>query len=106
MHLYSPVSVDLARWISKYDVVMSPFSVITDTPPRGLSYDISCEQIKKDEYVSKERGWGLFECHVGFKFLSGTSSTKCSCCNTVALSAIQSIRGSASDHPVEYRVRT
>lgn len=26
--------------MSKNDVVVSPFSVITDTPPRGLSYEI------------------------------------------------------------------
>lgn len=29
IHWYTPLSLDLAFWISKYDVVMSPFSVIT-----------------------------------------------------------------------------
>lgn len=36
-HVYLPESDILARCISKYDVVISPFSVITDTPPRGES---------------------------------------------------------------------
>jgi hypothetical protein len=34
---YLPLSFDLARCISRYDVVMSPFSVMTLTPPRGES---------------------------------------------------------------------
>lgn len=36
-HVYLPESDILARCISKYDVVISPFSVITDTPPLGES---------------------------------------------------------------------
>lgn len=36
-HVYFPESDILAFCMSKYDVVTSPFSVITDTPPRGES---------------------------------------------------------------------
>lgn len=35
--VYCPESAMLARWINRYDVVMSPFSVITETPPLGES---------------------------------------------------------------------
>lgn len=31
--IYFPLSFDFARWIKRYDVVSSPFSVITLTPP-------------------------------------------------------------------------
>lgn len=34
---YFPLSFDFARWIKRYEVVTSPFSVITLTPPRGES---------------------------------------------------------------------
>lgn len=36
-HVYFPESDILAFCMSKYDVVTSPFSVMTDTPPRGES---------------------------------------------------------------------
>lgn len=36
-HIYFPESATLARWIKRYDVVISPFSVITETPPLGES---------------------------------------------------------------------
>lgn len=35
--VYTPESFDLARWINRYEVVMSLFSVITEIPPRLLS---------------------------------------------------------------------
>lgn len=37
LHVYFPESGSLARCISKFEIVMSPFSVITETPPRGES---------------------------------------------------------------------
>ena len=40
LHWYCPESDVRAFCMSKKDVVVSPFSVITDTPPRGLSYEI------------------------------------------------------------------
>ena len=36
-HVYNPLSFDFARWIRRYEVVMSLFSVITDMPPLLLS---------------------------------------------------------------------
>lgn len=40
LHWYCPESDVRAFCMSKNDVVVSPFSVMTDTPPRGLSYEI------------------------------------------------------------------
>ena len=38
---YAPESETLARWISRKEAVVSPFSVIWLTPPRGESYEMA-----------------------------------------------------------------
>jgi hypothetical protein len=42
-HMYSPESESLADWTRRKETVMSPFSVIWLTPPRGESYVIDCK---------------------------------------------------------------
>lgn len=39
-HRYSPESAEVARWMSRCDVVLVPFSITTLTPPRAESYEI------------------------------------------------------------------
>lgn len=47
LHWYCPESDGLAFLISRNDVVVSSFFVITDTPPRGDSYVIIWKKDKK-----------------------------------------------------------
>ena len=43
-HVYIPASEGRASWTTRKLAVISPFSVMTLTPPRGESYDIICKE--------------------------------------------------------------
>lgn len=78
--VYWPLSAGWARCTRRYDVVTSPFSVITDTPPLGLSQLITYigqtgEKEKNEKRGGKKNGtrryrkfcWTNFYRQISFK---------------------------------------